>query len=190
MKILFAIVILLFTFCHVTHADQEASNRPIVRAAEYGAIYAKSVPDARYGQAGKTSVFAVGKENDTLICTYDWYANEMYIGGSGDATLIRFGPWHRGHEAQDDHLAIGIYRNGKVIKEYSTAEIQKQGSGISQSVSHYRVFAQKLGFRWLSENDHVYEVKGINGTLFTFDLNTGNILKKTAEPPASSDKKN
>ncbi len=51
----------------------------------------------------------------------------------------------------------------------------KMGSGISTSVSHYQVFADRLGFRWLRENDYVYEVKGVNGKVFTFDLTTGNI---------------
>lgn len=178
MKTLLAIIILLLTFSPLAHADEEASNRPIVRSGQHGAVYAKSVPHDNYGQAGKTSVFAVGQDNDTLLCTYDWYANEMYLGGTGDATLIRFGPWHRGQKPQADHLAIGIYRNGKVIKEYSTLDLQKLGSGLSQSVSHYQVFAQKLGFRWLKGNDFVYEVKGVNNTLFTFDLNTGHIVKQ------------
>lgn len=189
MKPFFTIAILLLVCCHVVQADEEAANRPVVRSTEYGAIYAKSVPDASYGQKGKTSVYSVGRQSDTLICTYNWFAIEFYISGRDDATLIRFGPWQRGQKPQDTHLAIGIYRNGKIVKEYSTADIQKQGSGVSVSKSHYQVFAQKVGFRRLQGNDYVYQVKGINGTVFTFDLNTGNIIKKSGESLTDDDTK-
>lgn len=187
MKTLPAIAILLFMVDCAVRADEEAANRPVVRSSEYGAIYAKSVPDESYGQKGKTIVFSVGRASDTVICEYDWYANNIYIGGSGDATVVRFGPWHRGHNPQDDHLAIGIYRNGKVLREYSTAEIQKMGSGVSESVSHYQVFADRLGFRWVKGNDYVYVVKGADGKVFTFDLNTGSIIEKGTEPTSAGD---
>jgi hypothetical protein len=141
-------------------------------------VYVKSVPDESYGQKGKTQVFSVGRESDKLIGEYGWYANEIWIGGPGDATLVRFGPWPRGHQPQDGDLAIGIYRNGKTIREYSTAEMQNAGSGVSKSVSHYQVFTQRLGFRWVTDNTHVFEVKGASGKLFTFDLETGNITGK------------
>src|SRR5574341_355666 len=120
---------LLTALCVQAVADDEAANHPVVRSSEYGGAYAKSVPDESYGQKGKTRVFSVGKDRDTLICEYDWYASEIYIGGSGEGTLIRFGPWHRGSKPQENHLALGIYRNGKMLREYSTLELQKLGSG-------------------------------------------------------------
>lgn len=189
MKTLSAVAILLLTVNCVVCADDEAGNRPVVRSSEYGSIYAKSVPDESYGQKGKTKVFSVGRESDTVICEHDWYASEIYIGGAADATLVRFGPWHRGRKPQDDHLAIGIYRNGKVLREYSTVEIQKMGSGVSESVSHYQVFGDRLGFRWLKGNAYVYEVKGASGKVFTFDLDTGNVIERATEPSVGADGK-
>src|SRR4030067_2966106 len=95
--------VLLMALCVQAVADDEAANRPVVRSSEYGAAYAKSVPNESYGQKGKTRVFSVGKDRDTLISEYDWYASEIYIGGSGEGTLIRFGPWHRGRQPPDTH---------------------------------------------------------------------------------------
>ena len=69
-------------------ADQEASNRPIVRSSSYGIIYAKSIPDEDYGQEGTTLVYSVGFDEDVLIAEYDWYSSEIYIGGSGDAKSL------------------------------------------------------------------------------------------------------
>lgn len=170
-----------------TLADDEAANRPVVRSSEYGSVYAKSVPGESYGQRGKTRVFGVHADRDTLICEYDWYANEIYIGGAGETTLIRFGPWQRGHEPQEDHLALGLYRNGKAVREYSTAEMERLGTGVSASVSHYTIFERRLGFRWLKGNSYVYEIEGVSGKVFTFDLETGAIMDKKGEPLAGGE---
>jgi hypothetical protein len=152
-------------------------------------VYAKSVPEESYGQTGKTSVFRVGADRDTLICVYEWYANTIYIGGAGENTVIRFGPWQRGHKPQEDHLALGIYRNGKTIREYSTAQMERLGSGASESFSHYTIFRRHLGFRWLKGNSYVYQVEGVSGRIFTIELETGSLTEKLAEPSAGGDAK-
>lgn len=157
-------------------ADQEASNRTIVRSSEYGAYYAKSIPLEDYGQEGVTRVYSVGTDEDTLLYEYPWYAAEMYMGGSGDGTLVRFGPWARGREPHEDHLAIGFYRDGRVIREYSTLELANLGSGVSQSVSHYRVFGERRGFLWNSDGIF-YEVMGVGDVLLRFNLENGELVR-------------
>lgn len=157
-------------------ADQEASNWPVVRSSEYGRYYAKSIPLADYGVEGVTRVYHVGAEEDTFLYEYPWYAAEIYLGGSGDGTLVRFGPWCRGSEPLEDHLAIGFYRDGRVIREYSTLEMATLGSGVSESVSHYQVFGQRLGFR-SSSYGFFFEVMGVDDVLFCFDLETGEIVE-------------
>jgi hypothetical protein len=173
------------TLCTVVLADEEIANRPVVRSSQQGAVYAKSVPDAGYGQKGKTKVFRVAKDQDTLICEYDWYANEFYIGGTGN-TLVRFGPWHRGHEPKASHLAVGIYRNGKSLREYTTLELQRLGSGVSKSKSHYTIFKRHLGFRWLEGGACAYEIEGVSGKVFRFDMDTGAIIASDDESDAFS----
>ena len=168
-----AVVVLLATCCAQGGADDEAGNRAVLRSSTYGGVYARSVPDEPYGQTGKTRVYGVAKDADAFLCEYDWYASEMYLGGDGDRTLVRFGPWHRGQDPRADHLALGIYRDGKTLREYSTLELQQMGSGISRSVSHYTILQERRGFRWLKDNAYVYEVTGIGGKLFRFDLATG-----------------
>ncbi len=157
-------------------ADQEASNRPIVRSSEYGAYYARSIPLADYGVEGVTRVYHVEADEDTFLYEYPWYAAEMYLGGSGDGTLVRFGPWARGREPSEDHLAIGFYRDGKVVREYSTLEIANLGSGVSESVSHYEVFGERRGFRW-NGDDVFYEVMGVDDVLLRFDLENGELVE-------------
>jgi hypothetical protein len=178
---LLMVEVFLAMSCVMALADDEAANGPVVRSSEYGGVYAKSVPAEPYGQKGKTMVFGVGQDCDTLICEYEWYANEMYLGGAGDATVVRFGPWQRGRSPQGEHLALGIYRNGKTVREYSTLEMQQLGSGVSESVSHYTIFKRRFGFRWLKGNDYVYEVEAVGGKVFQLDLTTGSVTEKNAE---------
>lgn len=172
---LFALMALLL-LAGAALADQEASNRPIVRSSEYGAYYAKSVPLEEYGPDGVTRVYHVGAEEDTFLYEYPWYASDLYLGGIGDGTLVRFGPWARGREPREDHLAIGFYRDGKVVREYSTLDIADLGSGVSESVSHYEVFGERLGFAW-SNDDVFFEVMGVDGTLLRFDLADGELAE-------------
>ncbi len=172
---LFTLMALVFLFSTAL-ADDEASNRPIVRSSEYGAYFAKSIPSGYYGQEGVTLVYHVEADENILLYEYPWYASEMYLGGNGDGTLVRFGPWCRGSEPLEDHLAIGFYRDGRVIREYSTLEIATLGSGVSESVSHYEVFGQRLGFR-SSSYGFFFEVMGVDDVLFCFDLETGEIVE-------------
>lgn len=157
-------------------ADQEASNRPIVRSSQYGGYYAKSIPLEDYGQEGVTRVYSVGADEDTFLYEYPWYAAEMYLGGDVDGTLVRFGPWSRGREPQADHLAICFYRNGQVIREYSTLQIANAGGGVSVSVSHYQVFEGRLGFRG-SSHGFFFEVMRVDGNVLCFDLETGELVE-------------
>jgi hypothetical protein len=50
------------------------------------------------------------------------------------------------------------------------------GSGISESVSHYEVLRERRGFRWMGSNSFVFEVAGVSGKVFSFDLETGDVL--------------
>jgi len=171
-----AVMLLALVFLHGSaFADEEASNRPIVRSSEYGAYYAKSIPSEDYGTIGVTRVYSVGTEEDTFLYEYPWYAAEIYMGGSGDGTMVRFGPWARGREPREDHLAIGLYREGRVVREYSTLEIANLGSGVSHSVSHYRVFGERLGFNWSGSDGVFFEVMGVGGGLLRFNLETGEL---------------
>lgn len=184
MKSMLAVMVMMAAVT-VAFADQEASNIPVVRASEYGRTYAKSIPFGSYGTEGVTRVYSVGIDEDILIGEYDWYAGEMYIGGSGDATLVRFGPWHREWEPRADHLALGIYRDGSTVREYSTLELYELGSGVQPSVSHYRILGRRLGFGWFEGYDYVFQVEGISGKVFTFDLETGELVQLEDEAPGA-----
>jgi hypothetical protein len=159
-------------------ADEEEPNKARVFSGQHGKCYAKSIPDEILGTKGKTRIYSFGEFEDKLLCEYDWYAPKLYLGGCDDRTLIRIVPWQRGLEPQKGHLAIGIYRDGKCLHEYTTAQLVGLGSGVRCTVSHYIVFSKRHGFRWLGDgHGYVYVVEGVTGKIFAFDLASGTIIE-------------
>jgi hypothetical protein len=164
------------------YGDQEASNTTHVVASQYGRCYAKSVPAESYGGKGTTHILRVTDSQDTLAHSYDWFSQTIYIACnvSDDLTptgisVVRFGPWARGHTASLGHLAIGFYFKGKKLKEYSTLDIAGNPENVSASVSHYTVFEKVLGYRWLGGNRAVFDVKTTDGRTLSFDPATGEL---------------
>ena len=161
-------------------ADQEAGNRAYVRASEWGAFYAKSVPAAAYGTEGYTQIFrVVAAGPDKLLQRYAWYSPEVFLEGflgTNDVYVAQLGPWARGHEARADHLAIAFFKNGKALKKYSALDIAGTPAKVSASVSHYQVFGQRIGFRRPFGNQLVFDIDDASGTRLTFDAETGRRL--------------
>lgn len=176
-------------------ADQEAGNAAHVAAGPYGRCYAKSVPDHLYDpedgprQQGRTTLYRVtGAATDEAVHTYPWFSQSLHVlcGWQDDDMIVRLGPWHRGHEARADHLAIAFYRGGQLLRSYSTLEIAGQPEGasaVSASVSHYTVFSEPPRLvQQITEDNAIFreswivEAKTVNGRTLRFDPQTGALL--------------
>lgn len=183
----------LIFYANSIWADRAFFNRPIVKAGEYGGRYAKSVPAEQDGDPGKTYIYKVGRTEDTLECEYGWYAPEIYLGGTGEETLVRLVHGHNGLGPVTNDFAIGIYRNGKAIREYSCSEITNYGFAVSRVFSAgghlYSVFGKTVGFRRLQANTYVFEVEDATatGNVLTFNLDTGELFGNNAVPVATDE---
>lgn len=119
--------------------------------------------------------------------TDGWYSFEVFLAIDG-LHLVRMGPWNGGHEPQPDDLAVAFYREGKLIRKYSTVDLVKDKSKIQRSTSHYFWLARddfnsrsgnepaidvgpKLGW------DGIFSLKTIDGISYRFDVTSGEILK-------------
>ena len=60
-------------------ADEEAPNRPYVKASEYGSVYAKCIPGDIFGEAGKTKIYRINEKDEALLCSFDWYPDSIYM---------------------------------------------------------------------------------------------------------------
>jgi hypothetical protein len=168
-------------------SDDEASNTPHVVASQYGKCYAKSINAEPYGSKGKTYVYAVTADEDKLTESFDWFAGSMYVecnvGKEGQLTatsVVRLGPWARGHQASAEHLAIAFYFDGKLVKQYSTLDIAGSPTSVAASVSHYSVFERIEGYRWRQSNFYSFEVVTSTGKHIAFDPTTGSIISDDA----------
>lgn len=179
-------------------ADKEKAPHTHVVSGDDGRCYAKSVPkttDTTLGlQAGLTRTFRVRPDNDMLVDEYDWYAPEIYVKCSGVGAgmdsiriaLVRRGPWHRGAQLSDDHLALAFYVGGEERKTWSTAAIVATGAdpdaAVSRSKSHYRVFSAIPGFTWREDAQAkggglwVFEAVTVDGRTLVFNPATGELI--------------
>lgn len=179
--LLFQIIFLCLCFLtlglvHPVFADSEAPPRVHVKSSENGGYYAKSVPEG-YDQAkGKTYIYRVGKSEDELLYTYDWFASQIYL---LNASLVRLGSWARGSEAAQDDLGVGFYSRGQVLKEYSTLDIVNMGykdaNNIQRSISHYTVFEEILGYQWSGATRYYFDVKTHEDRILSFNIETGKL---------------
>ena len=160
-------------------ADEEASNIPHVRSGTYGRCYAKSVPEDYWGERGETRLYAVGADEDRLIAIFPWFSQRLHLqcnmsrNGRIGASLVRFGPWSRGHEASAGDLALAFYFDGELLARYATLDIAGAPGNIERSVSHYVVIAEVLGYRWTGADSYAFEIKTIDGRTLSFDPTTG-----------------
>lgn len=183
MKLVYLAGCVFFLATGLGTADEEASNIPHVTANQYGRCYAKSVPSSAYGSEGTTKVFAVQRGDDLLLHTFPWYSAWLYlecnVGRPNEqvaVSLVRFGPWARGHKASQNDLAMAFYYAGKLVKSYSTLDIAGSPHNVEASISHYTVIAHVNGYRWRESNFYTFEASTHDGRLLVFDPTTGNLI--------------
>lgn len=174
----------------ITLADQEGPNELYVTGN--GPFYLKCIPDEGYGEQekGKTLVYLAGKEQDTLIETFNWYSPRAFVTGwGGGVSVIRLGPWHRGSKASASDLGIAFYRDDKLVARYSTLDLAGTERNVSWSVSHYEVIKDVVGIVRVFEKkgedilsadpEYGFEIVLHDGRRLLFDIHTGKKVKVT-----------
>jgi hypothetical protein len=184
LKVILVTMVSLLFFASLSVADDEGGNRVYVTASQYGQFYAKSIPSETYGLKGITKVYQVGKDEDTLIQTYDWYSPQIFLegfAGTQSVYVVQMGPWQRGHKASPEHHAIAFYKNDKPLRKYSTLDIVGSEDNVSSSKSHYTIFSKIQGFRQPFGDQLIFDVETHNGKIISFDAETGDILTQEEE---------
>lgn len=121
--------------------------------------------------------------------TEKWYSFEVFLSENG-RYLVRMGPWNSGHTPKKTHLAVAFYKEGTLLKTYSTAELVKSKRAVLTTVSHYM---------WLARANHdiddtppdpeatlrldyqnIFHLKTIDGIVYAFDATTGDIVRTTS----------
>src|SRR5215218_10277902 len=107
-----------------TLAD-EPGNRSYVQSGPDGVFYARSVPDALTGSAGRTRVYSVGRDKDDLLETYDWYARGVTLGWSPKAGKVAVMARRNGAE-------LSFYLGAKLLASYTADDLAKLGVEVTK----------------------------------------------------------
>ena len=120
-----------------------------------------------------------------LYRTTDWYSFEVHVSMNG-RHLVQMGPWNGGSTPKTNHLAIAFYRDGKLLKSYSTAELIRDPQQVDTTVSHYDWRApsrrakltegQVLQLQPKLSYDDKFTLHTIDGWTYVFDATTGAIV--------------
>ena len=185
------------------NADSPAPPVPLVFTSDRGSDVAFTMMPPKYGKDYKIEkeafgvAYKVGEDGSfkELYRTKGWYSFEVFVSRDG-RNLVRMGPWSVGSEPSKDDLAIAFYKDGKLLKQYSTEELVKDESKVIASVSHYFwqapspvdddvTDAERLKLRLHLDYTNTFNLHTIDGWTYTFDVTTGKI-KSTKKTKAQS----
>jgi hypothetical protein len=171
-----------------SRADTESLNWIFVAASTtdgttwHGDRYAKCIPAESSGTNGVTRIYRVGKDQDVLEHTYNWYTTQIYLSGASEKTsVVRFGRWNSGHEASTNDLALAFYYDGRLLKSYSTLDIAGTPGNVSTSISHYEWSGAIRGYGYVKSPSLDYLIYGFilktrDGRTLCFDVKTGELI--------------
>lgn len=178
-------------------ADSWAPRLPLAFASEGGSDMFFTMIPPRYGKDHKLQKEASGVaykveangELKALYRTEGWYSVQVFVSRDG-RYLVRMGPWNVGTGPAKADLAVAFYKDGKLLKQYSTADLVKDTSKAIQTTSHYIWQApspfdeavtdlDRLKLRLHLDYKNVFQLHTIDGWTYSFDATSGKIKART-----------
>ena len=149
----------------------EAGNRPYVQSGPDGVFYARCVPDAVTGSAGRTRVYSVGRDKDDLLETYDWYARGVTLGWSPTAGKVAVMARRNGAE-------LSFYLGGKLLASYTADDLGKLGVEVTKRQNPGGPVFRVVGCEQVpGTNDYDFVIES-KGKRLAFDILTGKLRAK------------
>jgi len=171
-------------------ADQELAPYTYVTASELGRYYFKLVPgqgtENAEGAAGTCFQVEQNGNDKVLWTTKDWYAFKVYLSMDGHY-LVRLGNWPRGHEPAAEHLAVAFYKDGVLLKSYSTKDLIKDLTAVRPSASHYSFYTGTPVFTSTYDGGS-FSLTSVDGITYSFDIRTGEITWAVTTAPGEKQK--
>jgi len=196
---LFALPLICLMAISSLKADSPAPPVPLAFTNDYGSDVVFTMVPAKYGKDYMVEREAFGVAYQVqgdgslkeLYRTEGWYSFQVFVSQDG-RHLVRMGPWSVGSEPTKEDLAVAFYKDGKLLKQYSTADLVKDKSKVIPTASHYFWQAPSPVDDELSESERLrlrlhldytnsFELHTIDGWTYSFDVTTGEIksTKKT-----------
>jgi len=193
MRVFYVCLIILSCSLSNIFADQELSQYPYVITSDGGRYFflMKSDPNDIYNREKGTGIcYEVTRNGEfkELWCTKGWYSFKTFLVSAtegekpirGHQYLVRLGNWPRGRKPSANDVGVAFYKNGKLLKLYSTVDLVHNKSAIQLSVSHYEYLDNRyepaIECEWV-KNQCVFKLVTIDGIHYRFDVKTGQILE-------------
>lgn len=154
-------------------ADKVAPNRSYETTSPQGKVRVYMEPAVPYGEQGRGR--AADGRTGKLLWTVDWYARRVVALDDG-STLIRPGPWAQDHRNLSD-LALAFYRRGRLVKKYAVRDLLEDPTRIMRTASHY-FWRSRDDRGGLSADQRRYVVNLIDGSRYTFDTASGEVISR------------
>jgi hypothetical protein len=171
-------------------ADSLALPRPWEVNSKDERFLFKMVP-AEYREQGDTFEvirdsygIAYERKGDELVELWrveGWYTFKGYLSEDG-RYFVRMGQWASDQVGHTD-LAVAFYDRGKLIKEYLAKELLRDQGSVEETSSHYW-WQPRLQTRATGIYGDTFHLVTIEKTVYTFDLGTGEIVKRGTDPGA------
>ena len=192
MKYLLLLITILGIATQDLYADSPRTPFPYLVTAGDGTVYFRMFPRPRSGNHsdGFGVAYRVRDEGSDQVLwrTQGWYSTEVFLSHDGHF-LVAMGPWNSGSRPKKEDLALSFYSDGKLVKQYSTADLVKDPSKVRRSRSHYTWLARDSELlKPNSEKDpeaelrvfpkHIFRLKTCDGLVYFFDMTTGSIVER------------
>lgn len=171
----FTVVLLFLAFATgQAQASRTTTNFPYVQSMQMGVFYARCVPQAIEGTKGTTKIYHVGKDQDELMNSYDWYAkNGLVLAWSpivGKVAVMALGGSPT--DGPGTQTEISFYLGGKFLKAYTSQDLKGWGADVWQRGGRGAIFQVLEQEQIPGTNEYVFSIE-IKGKKFSFDILTG-----------------
>jgi len=170
------VVPLLILFPYFAWADSIAAPYSYVAVAKHGHYYFKMTPDQDDRKGGSGTCYKVtSKDSDEVLWrSHGWYAYSVYLSNHGEY-LIRMGDSAKGHKLSDKDLAVAFYKEGKLLKRYSTKDLVKKAYAIKKTFSHY---VWKADYPIFNAYQQQFQLTTIDKIEYIFNITNGEIVSQ------------
>lgn len=176
----------------VAWADVPISPYAYVAASEDGKCFASVVPsladESDWRVILRKPYIAINKcQNDGSFKEVwrieGFYSFRVFL--TRDARfLVAIGPWNWGSKPSKDDVALSIYREGKLMQEFSTADLVDDPKKVWVSASHYD-WQDHSDRQYPRLKDNFFEIKTADGGIVRFQVADSGVTM-TKEPKRNS----
>lgn len=178
-----AVSIAVLFFASSVSADEPAPNKKYRAESLNKKFYLDMIPQKGSGGSGPGKGIAYRLGSNQKLWEIDWYARRVILSDDGKY-LIRLGTWGSDRSGFSD-LAVAFYREGREIKRYSIKDLIQDPNRLEQTLSHYFWQATESSVEsGLSADGNHFTLILLDGSVYRFDVKTGEILSKGYDPQA------